>query len=685
MSNGRRPAAAFPQDVEVRHVALIGHRAAGATTLAETLLAEAGVVRQAGSVDAGTTLLDFDPESHARREGVMPGWAWLPVASPDAPETVLFLTDTPGSDAAFAASQAAARGADLCIVVVSAVDGIEHGAERALADARARGVPAMVVVTKADRLSGPGELSRRVEDIARTAGAVSGRTAVDLSCAGPSGWTHALDPDAPDAAREAAGEAVAMLDDALLERWVDQGGLQVTDIAPALAAAVAARRALPVFVVSGCTGEGVPALLPWLARLAPAPTGDPTAPVVLRRIGTSLGDDDVPVAVFRVEQGTLSHGVTLHETARGAPVKVARWYALRGPRRSKARHVGPGAVIATWEDVPGVPGSVLAQAPQQAPAAWPAPSKMAWLHLALPATDAVPPGAGRVRRAVEERLTLLAAMDPALSWLPEGDGIRLAGATPDALDRVVERLQQRWGLPVEAGPPPVRYLERPRTGAAAVRRRHERRHGDDVLEFGEVELTIEPVDPDSPFEFEMCCDDEDVPVRFHAAVGEGAARALASGPTAGFPVCGVRARCTGGEYDVFGSEAEHFALAGEVAMRDALAFAGTEILEPWQEVRVHAPARDTGPVLSDLAARRARVVGMEVDGDTTTIVAECPEREVVTLAVRLRGLTHGRGWFEPSRRRYQPVPAGVAIGIGAHGGDAVGTSGGVRLGRQVAR
>jgi len=45
----------------IRTVALVGHGGAGKTSLAEALLARAGAIQTAGSVEKGTTVSDFDP------------------------------------------------------------------------------------------------------------------------------------------------------------------------------------------------------------------------------------------------------------------------------------------------------------------------------------------------------------------------------------------------------------------------------------------------------------------------------------------------------------------------------------------------------------------------------------------------------------------------------------------------
>jgi elongation factor G len=151
--------------------------------------------------------------------------------------------------------------------------------------------------------------------------------------------------------------------------------------------------------------------------------------------------------------------------------------------------------------------------------------------------------------------------------------------------------------------------------------------------------------------------DEDIlPIRFVAPIGEGARRALRHGPTGGYPVTGVMVRCHRGEYDVLESTEAHFELAGERAMQLALHQAGTEILEPWSEIRLFCSNDDLGLVLSDIASHRGRVVGLEVRDHQTTLQFQLPDRELRTQGIRMEAITGGRAWFTSRPSHYDRLP-----------------------------
>ena len=111
----------MPHDpTAIRNVALVGHHGAGKTTLAEALLAATGSIARRGSIEKGSTVMDFEPEEVARR---------LTISTSLAPFTVngvkVNLLDTPGYADFIGDVGAAFAAADLALFVVSAVEGVE--------------------------------------------------------------------------------------------------------------------------------------------------------------------------------------------------------------------------------------------------------------------------------------------------------------------------------------------------------------------------------------------------------------------------------------------------------------------------------------------------------------------------------------------------------------------------------
>lgn len=657
----------------VRTFGLVGHRSAGKTQLAESLLHVAGVVREPGLVDRGEALLAPEPEERARGGSLWPAVAWLPWG-----DKVVQLVDTPGDDASAYTSRLALSGVDAELLVLSGPDGVERGAEDALRASRHADRPMVAVISKLDRPADVDGILARLAEVGRRrvlplqvpvfdgTSALVGVVDVlgDRLLRWPSPGEPVVEP-VPEgmhaavlAAREQLVDAAAMCDAALLDAHLARLPIDAGTLWPALACAVQDGAILPVLFASGTRGVGAQPILDAMTRLTPCPLewtlppdGDGDPAFVVQWIASRLDEDGQVVAIVRVWHGQVGPNLMWRNARTSATVRVRKVYEARGPRRSVARHDGPGTLFALWEDLPGLPGDTFTDGPR-VPLGPPASRPpMAWLHLT--------PRDAAHRERVVAGLSRLLRLDPSVRVDDDATtgAIRLSGSSQRQLDQVLELLRGRLQVDVASSLPPVRYLEHPKAPVQGVHAVHRKDRNGDVLEFGEVWIDLTPEPIDAPFRFTGDVDDDVLPTRFVPPVGEGARRALEHGPTGGYPVRGVSVRCTGGEYDVLESKEEHFVIAGELAMRHALANVGTELWEPWTEVHVFVPSADVGTVLSDLAAQRARVVGLEVDhGDETSIQAWMPDREKRTLAARLDTLTGGRGWFISRSTHHDRLP-----------------------------
>lgn len=654
-----------------RTVAIVGHPNAGKTQLAEVLLHTAGVVRQPGDVDEGTSLLDWRDE--ARGSGTVgPGVAWLPWR-----DTVLHVIDTPGDEAQSFTRDLARAGTDADLLVVSGPDGVERGTEDLLTRARHSDRALIVCVAKADRGLDLAAITARAETLCRRrvlpvqlplwdgrtlVGVVDLIARVALRFDPDHGGTFSPEPvptgmaAAVDAAREALLEALAMGDDALLEAYLEHLDLPTETAWEALGRAVDDGSIVPVFLTSASAHVGAAPLLDALRLLVPTPAawvmpsdqdGDPT--VVAQWVGTWLDEEAQRVTLLRVWHGAVRDQLVLRHARTGQQVRLQRIYGVRGPRRAKARHAVAGALVATWETLPGGPGDAYVDRGRVALAPPPRRPPMAWLDVVAPE--------GR-EDDLHAALEALGPLDPTVGWSPAPAGaVRLAGVSQRQLGLHVRRLSRFLGTPLASELPPVDYRERPAQPVRGAQGIHKRERDGLVAEYGEVWLDLEPTSPEQICRIDGQVDEDVLPARFVGSAGEGARRACAHGPTAGYPVAGVHIRLTGGEYDALESTEDHFETAGEIAVKTALRTAGTELLEPWSEVVVHVPPDQVGDVLSDLGAHRAQVQDVQVGQQEASIVAHCPDREVRTLSARLETLTRGAGWFVARPSHYDRLPA----------------------------
>jgi elongation factor G len=710
------PPANAVESGDLRTVAIVGHRSAGKTTLAEMLLEAGRVVRERGTIDEGTTLLDASPESRRNRLTLDLATAWfewradIPSEGPtDHPgrdagpgdgARVIQVLDTPGTDALSAIRDMGLTAAEAALVAIDAGAGVEVGTDDAVAAASALGLPVIGVITKADR-SVPD-----LPGIARALSLATGARAVPvhlpfldehgrliglidvladraLRFADDRSGGRSPEP-VPEAlaaqvaaAREQVVDAVAMTDDQLLEEYLEYLALPAPKVEAALARAILRRRIVPILLTSALDRVGARELLDRLVSWVP-PFG--AVPRTLRahdgeRIplqGFSHPDaggaEGSFVAQVLSEHLDPARGERWHlmRILAGAPPrgdwidgrsgrahKVRKLYRMRGQRRSGPPPGVPGLIVATYDPLP-VPAGTTFTAGERVEVVLPTPRPPMMALTVRPADPAD-------ERAVAEALQAAIRGDRGLALLADTNtGARLlAGADESHLRLTIERLVAWTGAQVVAELPPVGYVEMPASQVRGVEGIHVEKDGDGLVEaFGKCEITLVPTDPGNAAHFVDALGEieDDLPIRYRGAIDEGAREAMRHGPTAGYPVVGAQLQLTGGAYDILQSTDDHFRLAGERAARTALERAGTRVLEPWIEIEVHAPQQAVGDLISDISAHRGRILGMEVEGPIALLVALCPYRELRTFASRLRALTHGRGRYRTQKTRYEVLP-----------------------------
>jgi elongation factor G len=151
-----------------------------------------------------------------------------------------------------------------------------------------------------------------------------------------------------------------------------------------------------------------------------------------------------------------------------------------------------------------------------------------------------------------------------------------------------------------------------------------------------------------------------VPSQFHGSVEKGVRTQMERGLHVGRPLVDLKVTLVDGKAHSVDSSDAAFQTAGALALREAAAAAGVEVLEPVSEIGVTVPAGFVGSVMSDLAGRRARVSGSEPDPvheDRTVVRAEVPEIELLTYATDLRSLSHGTGTYTRRYLRHEPMPS----------------------------
>jgi elongation factor G len=660
----------FPT-AQIRNVALVGHGGAGKTTLAEALLGVTGAISRVGRVEDGTTTCDFDPEE--QRRGISVSLACAPC---EVDGTKLNLLDAPGYADFVGELGAALRAADVAVVVVSAVEGVEVQTEVAWRTAAELGLPRILFVNKLDRERA--SFTRTLEACKEAFGA--GVAPLQLPIGEEQGFSGIIDllTDTalryPDGARrgeegpipdelaaeearvhEALVEGIVVADDALMERYLAEEPIDAAELGRALAKGIDEATVFPVLCGSAAKGIGVDRLAAFLADEAPAPhvagADGPTAALVFKTIVDPYVGR---VNLFKVVSGTVRPDVVLCNARTVTDEKLHQIFILRGKEQEPVTEVPAGDIAAVAKLSDTATGDLLATrgADIDAPP--------------FEVPDPVLPVAIRPRSKADEdklaqALHRLCDEDPALrvERNPETHQTLLWGMGETHLSIAQERLARKFGVEVETEDVRVPYRETvTRTAEAEGKlKKQTGGHGQFAVAF----LRVEPQARGEGIAFADQIVGGVIPRQFIPAVEKGVTETAEQGGVLGFPVVDVKVTCFDGKHHPVDSSEMAFRTAASLGFKEALAHAGPILLEPVSELVVTVPEAYQGDVMGDLNSKRGRIQGSAAIGDgMVEIVAQVPTSEILRYAVDLRSITGGRGRFRAAHSHYDPVPPHLA-------------------------
>ena len=661
--------------VNLRTVALVGHGAAGKTTLAETLLASAGAITSRGSIEKGNTVCDFDPQEkelgHSLNSAIV-SFDWL--------DAKIHLIDTPGYPDFAGQAIGALAAVDTALIVVNAQTGIELSTERMMKLSAARNLCRMIVVNKIDAENV--DLPKLVGEIRECFGREC--MLLDLPSHHGQDVVELLGHDSGDSdfesvaiAHRALIDQIVEEDEDLLARYLDEGAdPSPEELHAPFEKALRAGHLIPILFVSAKTGAGIPQLLDALAKLAPNPTegnpppfykGELDAPNsspfdaipdpnrhVLAHVFKVVSDPFVgKLGVFRVHQGTIKKETPLFVGDAKRAFKVGHLYRLQGKDYIEVDALAPGDVgaIAKVDEIDF--DCVLHDSHEED-------------HIHLKPLEFPEPMQGLAvetkRKADEQRLFdvlhKLEIEDPCfkVERHPTTNETVIRGLGEMHLRAKLARLAQQYKIELDTKPPQIAYRETI-TKKAEGHCRHKKQSGG-AGQFGEVMLRVEPLERGVGFEFVDSVKGGVIPGVFMASVEKGVRQALEDGVVAGFPVHDIRVIVHDGKSHSVDSKDIAFFTAGRKATIQAIQAASPIILEPVVDIEVLTPDAAVGDLSGDLSSKRGQVTGTQPRGTgTMAINGKVPLAELDDYQGRLKSLTGGQGSYSISFSHYAPVPA----------------------------
>ena len=663
---------------KIRSLAFVGQTASGKTSLIEALLAEAGAIGAAGSVERGSTLCDFDPLERRAQHSLKSA-----VLHFEHHATRIHLIDTPGVADFVGQAMTALEAVDTAAVVINAQAGIEMMSVRMMDWARQRRLCRLIVINRIDAQGVDlGALVTQVQ-------AAFGKECLPLNLPAARG-TRVLDcffnrTDQPalqadfsscEQAHRALVEQVVEVDADFVERYLNDGDVDAAELHGPLEQALREGHLIPICFVSARNGAGVAELLDVIDRLLPNPLeGNPpqffkgegsaatelhaqadAARHVIAHVFKVTNDPYVgKMGVFRIHQGTVTRDSQLYIGDSRKPFKVGHLFMLKGKEHVEVARGLPGDICAVAKVDEMHFDAVLHDAAEDD-------------HLHLQPLDFPVPVHGLAiapkRRGDEQRLwevlQKLVDEDPCLKveHMPSTNQTVVYGLGELHLRTLVDRLQETYKCEVVTEPPRIAYRETIAVPAEG-HHRHKKQSGG-AGQFGEVFLRIEPLARGAGFEFVDQVKGGTIPHQFIPAVEKGVRQVLDSGVIAGYAFHDVRVTVYDGKHHSVDSKEIAFATAGRKAFVDAVLKAGPIVLEPIVRVEITAPEHSVGDITGDLSAKRGQVNGTHATrAGSITVNGVVPLSELNNYQARLNGLTGGQGRYTLSMSHFDAVPPAV--------------------------
>ena len=664
-----------------RTYAIVGTGGCGKTSLAEMLLFKAGVTNRLGKIEEGSTTLDYEEEEISHKASIQPAFATLTWN-----KNRHFFIDSPGDGNFIGDLGYMLTAVDSVVFTIDAVDGVRPLSKKIWGTLKNMGLPAIIYVNKLGRdradfnmalddlsgvlgvkpvvlympIGGPGEFNGVVDILANKA----------LMFSADGGYTESDIPaDLTESAatlRETTVENIAESDDALMEKYLDEGELSREELEMGLKKGVLNGEIAPVLVGDALENKGGTLLLNAIQTLLPSPLehadwqgedgairkSSPDEPCALFVCKTIADPFSGHLSICRILSGTITGEISLTNTATGETERVAPQLLVGKTHNPYKEEVGPGALVALAKLKNTKTGNTLSEDKQTFTLKAPAlPPQLIAYALGAKEKGEDDKVYSAIQKLLEDDITLRLYRDEATGE------ILLAGMGQLHVEIAVEQAKRRSKVDIVLKTPQIPYRETIR-GSAQVQGRHKKQTGGRG-QFGDCWVEFSPLERGSGYEFEDAIVGGSIPRQYIPAVDKGIQEAAARGYLAGYPLVDFKAKLYDGSYHNVDSSEMAFKVAGSLAFKKAMEQVKPILLEPIVLLTVSIPDEFMGDVIGDLSSRRGKVLGSDSQGGLTDVRAHVAMSEVLRYAPDLRSMTGGQGVFTMEFDHYEEAPAPV--------------------------
>ncbi len=685
---------------DIRNVALLGHSGSGKTLFAECMLFEAGEITRRGSIEEKNTSSDYTNIEQERGNSL---FATLMHASWK--DSKINILDTPGFDDFIGEVASALKVADTGLMLINARSGVEVGTELIWEFSEQMDTPMLFVINQLDNEKADYEGS--LEQLKERFGGSKVipfqyplnqgdgfHTIVDalrmvMYVFPPEGGKPEKQP-LPESEKERAQEmhnaiveAAAENDEALMEKFFEDGSLTEEELTAGLRIAIAHRELFPVFCASAQKNMGSGRIMGFINDICPSPADMP--PAKLEGGGELKADSNDSttlfifktvseprvgnVSYFKVYSGKIKQGDELVNANNQTTERFGQIFVANGKNRQPIDELRAGDLGVTVKLKNSHTNQTLnAKGVNRKIAPIPFPEPRIRVAIEPPSKNDMEKLMRALHTIQEEDPTLIVEQSSTLKQT------LLHGQGQLHLDLIKYRIEKVNGISMNFIRPRIAYRETI-TKTASKAYRHKKQTGG-AGQFAEVHLRIEPYyegmpEPDgltvrdSEIEklpwgghlaYYWCIVGGAIDKNFSNAIKKGIMQKMEEGPLTGSYCQDIRVSIYDGKMHTVDSNDMAFMLASSHAFKEAFTEAAPQLLEPICELEILCDDDVMGDIMGDLQTRRAIIQGMDREGHYQKITALVPEAELYQYSSSLRSLSQGRAKFHQKFAKYEPVP-----------------------------
>jgi elongation factor G len=659
---------------DIRNIGIIAHIDAGKTTVTERILYYTGRSHKLGEVHDGEAVMDWMIDEQERGITISSAVTTCPWKDRD-----IHIIDTPGHVDFTIEVERSLRVLDGAVGVFCAVGGVEPQSETVWRQADKYRVPKLAFVNKLDRVGADFfntvkmmktrlkanplvlQLPYGVEDTFSGVIDLIRMKAIvwDDDTLGATFNDVDIPPDETERAeryREQLIEAVAEVDDAIMEAYLGERPIDTQMLMAAIRKATIGLALVPVLCGSALKNKGIQPLLDAIVAYLPGPADLPPMQGVHPDTGepiACLPADNQPLAALifkvamiegrklsfvRVYSGRLEAGKEVYNPFRKIKEKLSRILQIHANKRERLDVAGAGSIVGVVGLKSSSTGETLCSAEK--------PVLLENIEVYEPVISvAVEPKTHSEQDRLQEVLAKFVDEDPTLRVQQDEDTgqMILSGMGELHLEVIISRMRREFNTRVSVGKPQVVYRESIAKSAEAAAVFDKEVAGQ--RHYGEVRLQLSPLPRGTGNRFASKVNDSVIPAVFVQAVEKGVMESLQSGTVMGYPVVDVSITLTGGGYKESQGSELAYKVSGAMACKEALAAAEAYLLDPIMTVEVFVPEEFMGEVIGDLNARAGKIEAIEPKVGVQEIRAIVPLARMFGYSTALRSATQGRGTF----------------------------------------